>query len=68
MTEIADLVPVLEGLTGAEATISGGGVLLVVLIALLLPDRFKFLYSRGEFNRMRKDRDHWRERYDQKRG
>ena len=62
MTE--HLVPALEQLANADATITGVGVLVLVLVALLLPERFKMLYTKAEFNRMREDRNRWRQRYD----
>ena len=62
MNQIKQVLPALEGLSGADVSITGGGMLLLLLLLLLLPERFKVLYTRASFNRLREDRDSWRRR------
>ena len=64
---MGELAPLLEGLTGAEVTLTGGGVLLLFIAALFLPDRFRPFYMRpyvgrlkAEIETLRQERDYYR--------
>ena len=68
---IGDLIPALAGLTGAELTVTGGGILVLLIIAFMLPDRWRPFYLRPYVCNLRKQlqeakslRDEWKARWE----